>query len=258
MLDSPGPAWLAKPFQMEANIDPLSPPPEMPWGEAQRGFHGTVWTPPNWSPTLCAIPNPHPEKRLTARVVYGLTESPLVVAGVTLYRGASNPLRHLPRRTYRLVVPGMTPQIEKAAVVVPELISNSLIISAAPRYFAEIMALIEKLDAEPAQVMIQVLIAEVAASRESEPLEKWLCSVRQTYETAATGRAHLLVASVPEGIVGYGKAGYFLPPEGSPSNMAPEGWFLDGLIVQPKHRRQGIGGSRRDLSDGELGGGRRV
>ena len=116
MLDSPGPAWLARPFRMELPVDPLSPPPEMAWGEAQPGFYGTIWTPPNWSPTLCAIPNPHPEKRLAALIVHCLTQSPLVVAGVTLYRGTSNPLRHLPRRTYRLAAPGEAPKIRQASV----------------------------------------------------------------------------------------------------------------------------------------------
>lgn len=53
-------------------------------------------------------------------------------------------------------------QIEREVVVVPEQISNSLILSATPRFFAEIEQLIEKLDAQPAQVMIQVLIAEVS------------------------------------------------------------------------------------------------
>ncbi len=53
-------------------------------------------------------------------------------------------------------------QIEREVVVVPEVISNSLILSATPRFFDEIMELIEKLDAQPQQVMIQVLIAEVA------------------------------------------------------------------------------------------------
>jgi type II secretory pathway component GspD/PulD (secretin) len=46
-------------------------------------------------------------------------------------------------------------------VVVPESVSNALILSATPRYFDEIADLIEKLDAEPPQVIIQVLIAEV-------------------------------------------------------------------------------------------------
>lgn len=52
-------------------------------------------------------------------------------------------------------------QIESEVVVVPEPVGNSLIISATPRYFEEIYNMVEKIDAQPPQVLIQVLIAEV-------------------------------------------------------------------------------------------------
>jgi type II secretion system protein D len=52
-------------------------------------------------------------------------------------------------------------QIEREVVVVPEPVGNSLIISATPRYFDEIKKLVVALDAQPPQVMIQVVIAEV-------------------------------------------------------------------------------------------------
>ena len=53
-------------------------------------------------------------------------------------------------------------QIEREVIVVPEPVSNSLIVSATPRYFKEIEAIVEKLDERPPMVLIQVLIAEVA------------------------------------------------------------------------------------------------
>lgn len=53
-------------------------------------------------------------------------------------------------------------QIEQEVVVVPEPVGNSLIISATPRYFEQILELVEGLDEQPAQVMIQIIIAEVA------------------------------------------------------------------------------------------------
>ncbi|NLX54970.1 MAG: hypothetical protein GXY58_07650 [Planctomycetaceae bacterium] len=52
--------------------------------------------------------------------------------------------------------------LEREVIVVPEPIGNRLIVSATPRYYDEIMELIRKLDEAPAQVVIQVLIAEVA------------------------------------------------------------------------------------------------
>ncbi len=59
-------------------------------------------------------------------------------------------------------------QLEKEVVVVPEPVSNKLVLSATPRYFEEIRALIEKLDEQPPQVMIQVLIAEVTLGNAEE------------------------------------------------------------------------------------------
>lgn len=52
-------------------------------------------------------------------------------------------------------------QIEREVIVVPEIVSNSLIVSATPRYYEDVRELIEKLDERPPMVMIQVLIAEV-------------------------------------------------------------------------------------------------
>lgn len=59
-------------------------------------------------------------------------------------------------------------EIEAEVVVVPEPVANKLILAATPRYFEEVEALIEKLDEEPPQVMIQVLIAEVALNDADE------------------------------------------------------------------------------------------
>lgn len=52
-------------------------------------------------------------------------------------------------------------ELEREVIVVPEPIANKLLVSATSRYFEEIAQLIEKLDEQPPQVMIQVLIAEV-------------------------------------------------------------------------------------------------
>ncbi|MBN2025049.1 MAG: hypothetical protein JW809_19890 [Pirellulales bacterium] len=59
-------------------------------------------------------------------------------------------------------------QIEREVVVVSEPVSNSLIISATPRFYKEIDDLITKLDERPPMVMIQVLIAEVKLNNVDE------------------------------------------------------------------------------------------
>lgn len=77
-------------------------------------------------------------------------------------------------RSERLVqqaAPGLASpfeQIEREVVVVPEPVSNSLIVSATPRYYDEIVEIIEELDAQPPQVLIQVLIAEVRLNNTDE------------------------------------------------------------------------------------------
>jgi type II secretion system protein D len=52
-------------------------------------------------------------------------------------------------------------EVLKNVIIIPEPITNTLLISATPKYYAEVMRLIEQLDAQPPQVVIQVLIAEV-------------------------------------------------------------------------------------------------
>ena len=59
-------------------------------------------------------------------------------------------------------------EIQQQVVVVPEPITNKLLISASDRYFGEVMRLIHELDAEQPMVIIQVLIAEVDLSGSEE------------------------------------------------------------------------------------------
>ena len=52
-------------------------------------------------------------------------------------------------------------QVDRQVVIIPEPITNKLIVSATPRWFGEITKLINELDSEQPQVVIQVMIAEV-------------------------------------------------------------------------------------------------
>jgi type II secretory pathway component GspD/PulD (secretin) len=52
-------------------------------------------------------------------------------------------------------------QIEREILIEPEQVTNSLIISATPRYFQQLQLIIRELDKRPPMVAIQVLIAEV-------------------------------------------------------------------------------------------------
>jgi len=59
-------------------------------------------------------------------------------------------------------------QLESEVIVIADVESNSLIISATPRYYDDIMKLIKEIDKMPPQVVIQVLIAEVTLSDNKE------------------------------------------------------------------------------------------
>ncbi|MBX9584703.1 MAG: hypothetical protein K2X87_30740, partial [Gemmataceae bacterium] len=59
-------------------------------------------------------------------------------------------------------------QLQRNVVVVAEPVSNTLLVSASPQYFAEIRRFIERIDAQPPQVVIQVLIAEVQLNNTEE------------------------------------------------------------------------------------------
>lgn len=59
-------------------------------------------------------------------------------------------------------------QVQREVIVVPEPVSNNLIVSATPRFFDEINRLVMKLDQRPPMVMIQVLIGQVDLQNANE------------------------------------------------------------------------------------------
>ncbi len=58
--------------------------------------------------------------------------------------------------------------LEREIIAVPEQASNSLLISATPRYFEEIKKIVAKLDEPPPQVIIQALLVEVELQNTDE------------------------------------------------------------------------------------------
>lgn len=116
MAESPGPPWLAMHFGMNETLDPAKPPSELAWGVAQPA----LWSggkPFPHRPLVYAMPNPFPDKKIATLTVRGMLKSPLLISGLTLYQGADHPLRHLPRRTYRIKSSGTTPtRISRAEI----------------------------------------------------------------------------------------------------------------------------------------------
>jgi general secretion pathway protein D len=49
---------------------------------------------------------------------------------------------------------------EQEFIIVPDRVSNNLMINTSPRYFDEIVALVERIDVGPPQIMIDVVLVE--------------------------------------------------------------------------------------------------
>ena len=98
-------------------------------------------------------------------MVYQLKNSPAVDVALAINEFLRS------TRQVEIATPGAAnpfQRLEREVVVVPEPVANKLVLSATPRYFTEIEALIEKLDEQPPQVMIQALIAEVTLGTAEE------------------------------------------------------------------------------------------
>lgn len=87
--------------QPDAMPIPVGPVQKDGWGWYQTGVSAM----PGGGAWLYALENPHPERPLASLVLRSTHELPVAVLGVTLYEGPGHPLRHLPRRLYRLVLP---------------------------------------------------------------------------------------------------------------------------------------------------------
>ena len=97
MRESPGPPFLAMFFEMWQATDPVSPPEGRHWGQLQPGVDYS-----RGLPLVCAYEVPCPNELIKGIILKGNHSSPLLVSGMTLFRGTANPLQHLPRRLYRL------------------------------------------------------------------------------------------------------------------------------------------------------------
>jgi len=84
-------------------------------------------------------------------------------------------------------------------------------------------------------------LAQIAAEREGTTQNiKRRQFEKQLFQQQGAGDFMILVAEVKREIVGFGKCGFFTPPDGAPANVAPEGWYLMGVIVIPAFRRRRV------------------
>jgi len=63
---------------------------------------------------------------------------------------------------------------------------------------------------------------------------------REIANLESTDDGLLLVAELDSRVAGFARIKYFRPSSSVPTNTCPEGWYLTGVIVAPRYRRQGI------------------
>ncbi len=105
------------------------------------------------------------EVRERKSVVYRLKNAPAEDVAVAINEFLSG------EQDVRLIQEGLFSTFEifeREVIVVAELVSNSLIVSATSEYYEEIADIVEQLDERPPMVMIQVLIAEVSLNDTEE------------------------------------------------------------------------------------------
>lgn len=134
--------------------------------------------------------------------VYQLKNSPAIDVATAINQFLQN------KRVVELAAPGTNnpfDQLEREVVVVPEPVQNKLILSATPRYYDEIARLIERLDEQPPQVMIQVMIAEISLGNTDEFGVEWGLQDSVLFDRSLLGnlatRTTTTTTSTPAGVV---------------------------------------------------------
>jgi general secretion pathway protein D len=139
-------------------------------------------------------------------------------------------------------------QIDREVIVVPEVTTNSLIISATPRYFQRIRQVIESLDRRPPMIMVQILLAEVTLDDTFEfGSEFGLQDALLFDRNAATGGTLSSPGFNVAGSAGAAGTAIFTQPtagaplsRGTPQNLAGQG--VSGFGLGRSNSTLGYGG----------------
>lgn len=96
--------WGASPFAaLQARMPrPAQESDRIAWGNLQTGVIGGGSPFSTW---VYAVEHPYPDQALKSIVFRPRSPEPVAILGVTLYNGPGHPLRHVPRRVYKLILP---------------------------------------------------------------------------------------------------------------------------------------------------------
>lgn len=85
-------------------------------------------------------------------------------------------------------------------------------------------------------------IGRISADREGGDVPSHAAAFRRAIEEDAFGRTSIvLVAEMEDDIIGFGKVRYLSGEYGTGEGKSPEGWYLIGVVVDPRFRRRGVG-----------------
>lgn len=93
-------AFGAAPSKMPTTVP--DDPTKFGWGIVQTGTRGSYAPFQAW---IYALENPEPERSLTSLILRATGHEPVAILGITCHDGPGHPLRHVPRRLYRLLLP---------------------------------------------------------------------------------------------------------------------------------------------------------
>lgn len=98
-------------------------------------------------------------------------------------------------------------QLQRNVVIVAEPVSNTIMISATPQYFSEMKRIIERIDAQPPQVVIQVLVADVQLTNNEEIGVEFGVQSPLIFQRGSSLNFNT-TAALPTGAVGTGVVGF--------------------------------------------------
>ena len=99
-----------------------------------------------------------------------------------------------------------------------------------------------ELTVRPAQMRDVDAVGRISAEREGAEVHEHSAAVRRGFEEEGIGHSVLvLVAELDGEIIGFGKARYYDEERGAGASASPEGWYLTGVVVDPRFRRRGVG-----------------